>query len=290
MVQPIMREEQSRDYYLVEKAISYQQQNLQLQPALSEIASHLRTSPSQLQHLFKRWAGSTPGSFLQYLIPEHLVSILEESGKLLETAPRGEPASAQPPHILPVTFEAAPGKEQASGSAAEVRVDYGFHFTPFGRCLLAVTPKGICALWFFPAGREQKALEALQASRPMALLKSNEPLTSRLVEDIFTFGGPGPRESNPLLRLHLRGTPFQNSVWKALLDIPPGYLLSYGNLASRLGKPRACRAVARAAAQNQVSYLVPCHRLLRNNGIMGGYRWGATRKAAMLGWEAAARR
>ncbi len=171
-----------------------------------------------------------------------------------------------------------PGEFRRRGEG--VRIAHGFHDSPFGRCLLARTERGICALSFVEQGAEAEAVEELRARWSGAELVEDPAETVAAAARIFQ-GGAGP------LSLHLRGTNFQLRVWEALLHIPAGHLVSYGELAEGLGCPGASRAVGSAVARNPVGWLIPCHRVIRGLGVLGGYRWGTARKRAMLGWEAA---
>ena len=278
-------EEQSRDYYRIEKALYYLQQNMHSQPSLEEIARSAHLSPHHFQRLFKRWAGISPKRFLHYLTIQHAKRILDASRSLLETSYRVGLSSPGRLHDLFITFDAVtPGAYKKKG--AGLHIHYGFHPTPFGMCLLAVTEQGISNLWFILENGERDALQELRESWPGATIALNAGQTGRVAEKIFS-----PREqvtvNRDMIHLHLKGTNFQIKVWEALLNIPPGHLLSYEDIAAQVGSPQASRAAAGAVAKNPVSYLIPCHRVIRKVGELGGYRWGTARKMAMLGWEAA---
>ena len=167
-----------------------------------------------------------------------------------------------------------------------LRIAYGLHPSPFGRCLLAITDRGICALAFFNSAEPDAALDRLQKSWPMAVLKPDTGSTGLLVERIFATLGSGPDSHQPL-NLLVKGTNFQIKVWEALLRIPSGCVCSYKDIASRIGRPGAARAVGAAVGSNPVAWMIPCHRVIRKSGHTGGYRWGTARKKAMLDWEAA---
>ena len=141
-----------------------------------------------------------------------------------------------------------PGEYKARAAGLVVR--HGVHPSPFGPCLVLATERGVCGLAF--------------VARAFAPAPSGRPIP-----------------------LSVKGTNFQIRVWEALLRIPPGRVVSYGALARHLGVPTAARAVAGAVAVNPVSFLIPCHRVIRQSGVVSGYRWGRARKQAMLGWEAA---
>jgi AraC family transcriptional regulator, regulatory protein of adaptative response / methylated-DNA-[protein]-cysteine methyltransferase len=272
------------DYERVEEAIRYIESRASDQPSLDEIAARLNLSPFHFQRLFKRWAGVSPKRFLQYVTVEGAKRLLDESASVLDAALESGLSSPSRLHDLFVGAEAVtPGEFKASGRGLELR--YGFHETPFGPCFLATSPRGVCALEFTDgAGEKAAALTAFRRRWKEAdLIEDGAPGAAILAS---RFGGVG-RE--PIL-LHLEGTNFQLKVWKALLSIPEGRLISYGRLAEMIGSPGSARAVGTALGQNPVGLLIPCHRVLRSTGEIGGYRWGVERKKAIIAWEASARR
>lgn len=192
-------------------------------------------------------------------------------------------------HDLFVVHEAiTPGEFKRMGEGLTIR--YGFHDTPFGECLLAVTERGICGLQFVPPGERESALSDLKAGWPLAEFVEEPAQTQPLVAQIFVARAPaGAGSKQEPLRLYLKGTNFQIKVWRALLQIPPGAAVSYETVAALIGAPNSARAVGTAVARNPVGFLIPCHRVIRKIGAFGTYRWGESRKKAMLGWEAARR-
>jgi len=179
-----------------------------------------------------------------------------------------------------------PGEIKTNGSAPAIR--YGVHATPFGRCFIATTPRGICALDFVGPGRTGRRLKDLRDAWPGVRLSKDQAGTAALVRRIFDSGGRS-HASDKGIALFVRGTAFQIKVWEALLRISSGRVASYRDLARRVGRVTAARAVGRAVGQNPVAYLIPCHRVIRGTGMLGEYRWGSARKKALLGWEAARR-
>ena len=182
-----------------------------------------------------------------------------------------------------MTTEAmTPGEVRNQGAGIEI--GFGFHPSPFGSCLLAATPRGICKLAFFDREEEGHAhLDELRTQWANAAIVERRGATGALLERIFA---RDLRSGEPLHVL-LRGTNFQIKVWEALLTIPPGNLVDYGTLAEHLDAPQAARAVGNAVARNEVAYLIPCHRVIRNSGVFGRYRWGKARKRALIAWESA---
>jgi AraC family transcriptional regulator of adaptative response/methylated-DNA-[protein]-cysteine methyltransferase len=273
--------QQSEDYQRVAQAIHFLEENYRRHPSLEEIASSAHLSQYHFQRLFKRWAGVSPTQFIQFLTLEYAKGKLEDAASVLDAALDSGLSGPGRLHDLFVTLEAVtPGDYRRQG--AGLQIAYGYHHTPFGMCLLARTERGICALHFVD-GDASAAWEALVQNWPQARFEEEPETTQPLVDQIFR-AGQGDR-SRPF-HLQLKGTNFQVNVWRALLAIAPGSLVSYGNIAAYLGHPQASRAVASVVARNPVAYLIPCHRVIKKGGQTHGYRWGATRKKAMIGWEA----
>lgn len=273
----------SADYQRIERAILALEKTFLQQPRLDEIAKSVALSEYHFQRLFSRWVGISPKRFLQFLTKEYAKALLAQSPNLLDVAYETGLSGTGRLHELFVTCEAmTPGEFKNKGEG--LRIFYGFHPTPFGHCLLAVTERGICHLAFVQNGGRTKALKVLKEKWENAKVTVNPKLTQPLVDQIFNplkHGRPQP------LHLLLSGTNFQIKVWEALLKIPAGAVSSYEDIAARLGMPKASRAVGNAVAHNPIAYIIPCHRVVRKLGEFGNYRWGAARKKAMLGWEAA---
>ena len=270
-----------RDYTRIERAIRFICAQRQRQPELAEIAASVHLSEYHFQRLFQRWAGITPKRFLQFLTKEHAKARLRDCASVLEAALSAGLSGPGRLHDLLVECEAVtPGQYRRGGEGIEIR--YGYHATRFGQCLLAATARGVCALRFVEPRSRGGELQAIATEWPRARLKADQSATAAIVARIFR----GTIAGAPLT-LHLRGTNFQIKVWEALLAVPEGTLVSYASLAQAIGAPRAARAVGGAIGRNPVAWLIPCHRVLRSLGEIGGYRWGPERKLAMLGWEAA---
>lgn len=269
------------DYVVVEKAIEWLRRHAASQPSLDTLSSELGLSPFQLQKLFSRWAGVSPKRFLQILNVTHARALLARSQQdVLGTSLELGLSSPGRLHDLFVTLEAvSPGEFQRAGGG--VAVGYGFHDTPLGPCLIGITTRGICYLEFSPQAKDPDALPRLQAAWPEAQLKPASEETGAVVRQIFT-RSTGPKKPFHLL---VQGTNFQVQVWRALLRIPAGQVVSYARVAEWAGHPTAHRATGTAVGQNPIAYLIPCHRVLRTDGHLGGYRWGLNRKVACLAWE-----
>jgi AraC family transcriptional regulator of adaptative response/methylated-DNA-[protein]-cysteine methyltransferase len=281
----------SHDYARVEAAIRYLEDHFREQPSLDDIAASVHLSKYHFQRLFKRWAGVSPTQFMHFLTVDYAKERLAASESIYDTSLDAGLSSAGRLHDLFITFEAmTPGEYKRLGEG--VTIQYGVHDTPFGRCLLASTPKGICALRFVTrpesedeqaGSTEAAALEELMAEWPQATFVENPGSTGEIAARIFA------REQDKGQRpfhLLLKGTNFQVQVWQALLAIPPGGMVSYQAVAEQIGRPAATRAIAGAVAKNPVGFLIPCHRVINKSGRYHGYRWGPTRKKAILGWEA----
>jgi len=272
------------DYHRIAAAIAYVQANFQAQPDLEEMARQAHWSPFHFQRKFQEWAGVSPKKFLQFLSLDYAKTLLRQEHSVEATAYETGLSSPGRLHDLFVTLEAMTPGEYRQGGAA-LTIAYSFGESPFGRYLVASTPKGICKLDFQQAGddNDAAAIAELRREWPQAAVRARvEPLHEQ-VAAFFRHAAP----TGTPLHLHLKGTPFQLKVWESLLRIPEGQLATYTGVAARAGRHSAVRAVASAVASNPAGYLIPCHRVIRQTGALGEYRWGADRKGALIGWEAA---
>ncbi|HZO99048.1 MAG TPA: bifunctional helix-turn-helix domain-containing protein/methylated-DNA--[protein]-cysteine S-methyltransferase [Terriglobia bacterium] len=271
------------DYPQIEKAILFLERHFRDQPELSEVAQHVNLSEFHFQRIFRRWVGISPKRFVQFLTVEYAKKVLEESRSLLDATYDSGLSSPGRLHDLFVNLEAVtPGEYKLKGNG--LTINYGFHASPFGECLLAVTERGICGLGFVGPGGRSRALADFKRRWSEAKYDERPHKTRPYIERIFDLAR---NHNTQPLTLLLVGTNFQIKVWQALLRIPPGMVVCYEDLARRVARPSAARAVGSAVAQNPISFLIPCHRVIRKLGITGDYHWGATRKKAMLAWEAA---
>jgi AraC family transcriptional regulator of adaptative response/methylated-DNA-[protein]-cysteine methyltransferase len=269
------------DYERIERAIHYLEANYREQPNLKALARGAGLSEFHFQRLFRRWAGVSPKRFVQYLTAGHATRLLRASCSSLEAAHEAGLSGGGRLHDLLVTIHAVtPGELKRAG--AGLTIQYGFLTSPFGTCLIGATSRGVCHLSFLSAEDRRAALSELKAEWPQAHIEEATHVTAPLARQLFK----RINARAPGIDLHLRGTNFQIKVWEALLRIPPGGVVSYEDLARRIRTPRAVRAVANAVAHNPVAFLIPCHRVIRKSGALGGYRWGETRKKALLAWEA----
>lgn len=269
------------DYDRISKAIAFLVARTAAQPSLDEVAAHVGLSPFHFQRVFSRWTGVTPKRFLQVLTVERGKTLLRESVSLLEVSEALGLSSGSRLYDHFVQLEAlTPGEFKSAGEG--VVIDYGVHATPFGAAFIAETPRGICRLAFLGDGGMDEQLQELRRHWRNALLRENTRATAAKIPVLF-----GATKSDRPLSLCVAGTNFQVNVWRALLQIPPGALVSYNQIAKAINQPTASRAVGTAIGANPVAVAIPCHRVIQQSGALGGYRWGEIRKHALHAWEAA---
>lgn len=266
----------------VAAAIRYVATHYEEQPSLTTLAAVAGLSPFHFQRLFRRLAGVSPKKFLQYVSLRRAKTLLaEDRATLLDAAHATGLSGPGRLHDLFVRIEAmTPGEYKHGG--AELVIACSHAETLFGRLTIASTDKGVCYAAF--ADDDGAALADLARRFPRAALHRERTAAHRAVLRAFDVEADAIEE----ITLHLRGTPFELKVWESLLRIPGGHVASYGDVARAVGRPAAVRAVGSAVGRNAVAFLIPCHRVIRSDGALGGYRWGSARKAVMLGWEQAA--
>ncbi len=273
----------SQDYETVGQAIDFLQTHYVEHPSLNEIARSVNMSEYHFQRLFSRWVGISPKKFMQYLTKERAKHLLSESGDLLSVSYAAGLSGPGRLHDLFVNFEAVtPGEYKRQGGGLDIH--YGFHYSPFGECLVAVTNRGICDLVFLENGDRKAALSKLEEEWPSAIFTLDNEGTKNIIDEMM---GLMQGQLDSPVRLFLKGTNFQVKVWEALLRIPTGSVVSYEDVAIHIGMPGASRAVGNAISHNPLPVLIPCHRVIRKSAEFGDYRYGASRKKALLGWEMA---
>jgi AraC family transcriptional regulator, regulatory protein of adaptative response / methylated-DNA-[protein]-cysteine methyltransferase len=271
------------DYDIVRRAIAHISGNWRDQPEIETIAEAAGVTPTELHHLFRRWAGITPKAFLQALTLDRARELLRDSASVLDATYEVGLSGPGRLHDLFVTHEAmSPGEWKAGGEG--LTIAYGFHPSPFGTALVMATERGLAGLAFADEGEEKGALADMSSRWPKARYVEDSARTSALAKRIFD---PRHWRADRPLRVVLIGTDFEVRVWETLLKIPMGRATTYSDIAAKLKKPTASRAVGAAVGKNPLSFVVPCHRVLGKSGDITGYHWGLTRKRAMLGWEAA---
>ena len=270
----------AKHYAQMAAAIRYLRAQQAQQPNLAEVAAQVGLSEFHFQRLFSRWVGVSPKRFLQFLTKERAKAALKASQSLLEASFSAGLSGPGRLHDLLVTCEAmSPGEIKAQG--AGLTISFGTACSPFGAVLLAWTARGLCHLAFFDDDGTLAQAE-LQRLWPQAQMCAEQASAQAYATRIFA-----PAGHNQPLNLLLRGSNFQLQVWQALLATQPGQVLGYAQLASLAGKPKAARAVGSALAANTLGFLIPCHRVIRETGEVGHFRWGSERKELMQGWEAA---
>jgi AraC family transcriptional regulator of adaptative response/methylated-DNA-[protein]-cysteine methyltransferase len=273
----------SADYDRIEKALKFIESNFVSQPRLKDIANHIGLSEYHFQRLFSRWVGISPKRFLQFLTKEYAKQLLKNSVNLLDVTYEAGLTSPSRLHDLFVTCEAVtPGEFKAKGDG--LTITYGFHPSPFGECLLATTARGVCGFYFVQHRDRKDPIAELTSFWSNANFVEDPQASRSLIDQIFN---PSLKREAVPLHLILSGTNFQIKVWEALINIPFGAVVSYEDVAVRIGMPKATRAVGSAVGKNPISFIIPCHRVIRKTGDFGNYGGGIARKKAILAWEAA---
>jgi AraC family transcriptional regulator of adaptative response/methylated-DNA-[protein]-cysteine methyltransferase len=266
----------------VRRIIAFISERWREQPSLDDIAAHVGLTTPHVHHLFRRWCGLTPKAFLQAITLENAKALLADAASVLDATYEVGLSGPGRLHDLFVTHEAmTPGDFKAGGGGLVMR--FGFHHSPFGEAILVATERGLAGLGFVDEGDRAAALADMRRRWPRADYVEDAVATAPLARRIFD---PLAWTAEQPLRVVLIGTDFEVRVWQTLLRIPLGKATTYSDIACRMGRPSASRAVGAAVGKNPVSFVVPCHRVLGRSGALTGYHWGLTRKQAILGWEA----
>ncbi|RBP16502.1 AraC family transcriptional regulator of adaptative response/methylated-DNA-[protein]-cysteine methyltransferase [Roseiarcus fermentans] len=271
---------ESADYAIVRRAIEFLSTRWRDQPSVEEVAAEVGLSPSHFQHVFRRWAGLTPKAFLQAITIERARELLRNSTSVLDAAYDVGLSGPSRLHDLFVAHEAlTPGDYRRD----DLTLRYGFHDSPFGEAIVVAAPRGMAGLGFVDEGDRASALADMRARWPRAQFVEDGEATAPYAARAFD-----SRQWRPdaPLRIVMIGSDFEVRVWETLLSVPMGCATTYSDIAVRLGKPTAARAVGAAVGKNPISFVVPCHRVLGRSGALTGYHWGLARKQAIIGWEA----
>lgn len=278
----IMIRDNDINYTRIEQAIRYLEENFQKQPELDEVAQKVHLSPFHFQRIFTEWAGISPKRFLQFLTVDFLKEKLTETKNLIEAAESAGLSSQSRVYDLFTTLEAVTPQEYKERGAG-LQIDYGLHETPFGKVMIGVTERGICWLSFVNTD-EDPNIELLKMKEHWnnSIFHQYQELTKSFIAKIFYH-----TSSCEKLNVLVKGTNFQVKVWEALLKLPAGSVTTYQNIAHNINSPKAMQAVGSAVGSNHIAFLIPCHRVIRKDGILGEYRWNSTRKKSIIGWEMA---
>jgi len=275
------------EYEPVARAIDFLVDRFDDKPDLAAVADHVGLSPQHFQRVFKAGAGVSPKRFLQYLAAQEAKRAIKEGESVLGAALSAGLSGPSRLHDLFLVSEAmTPGAYRRKGAGLVVR--YDFADGPFGRALIGATDEGICWLSFPGAAGEAgeaAQIEEMKGDWPAAAFAEDGAFIAPLAARAFAFAANRPLDAP--LGLYVQGTNFQLKVWEALLRIPFGAVVTYGDIAREVCTARASRAVGAAVGANMISLLIPCHRVILSSGVVHNYRWGAPRKKAIMALEAA---
>lgn len=270
------------NYYRIEKAISYITDHFRDQPSLEEVAKAVHMSPFHFQKLFLDWVGLTPKNFIQYLTMDYLRDKLKSSKNMMDAADIAGLSSQSRVHDLFIKIEGVT-PQQYKSSGKGLNLFYGYHATPFGLCFIAVSENGVCDLHFIDEERTRNEYALFSEKWSFATIHHRPDMTQKYIEKIFNQGDYNGEK----LQIQVQASDFKIKVWEAILNIPFGEVRSFQQLATQIGCSDAVRAVASAAGQNPISYLIPCHRVITQKGTVGEFHYGKVRKLAMITWELA---
>ena len=267
----------SREVARMTRAIEFIEREYQRQPKLAEIAKFVGLSEFHFNRLFRRWTGLTPKQYLAEVTSRVAGNALRSEPSVMDAAHSVGLSGGGRLHDLTVTLEAmTPGEIRAGGQGVLIR--HGIADTPFGTAFFAETQRGLCRLAFVDGAGDAGELKLLRDQWPKAKLVRDDERATTLVDIIWG-------HKSVTLPLAVCGTNFQVQVWRALLELDATESVTYSALARRLGMPDGARAVGNAVGANPIAWVIPCHRVLRAGGQLGGYRWGVARKQMIRRWE-----
>jgi AraC family transcriptional regulator of adaptative response/methylated-DNA-[protein]-cysteine methyltransferase len=271
-------------YAPIARAIDFLVANAETAPSLEDAASVVGLSPAHFQRVFKEGAGVSPKRFLQFLAAGEARRAMDEGGSVMDAAFAAGLSGPSRLHDLFLVAEAmTPGAYRRKGDGEIIR--YAEVEGPFGKTLIGATGKGICWLSFTEPDGVHRSLAEMKGDWPAATYAEDPAFIEPIAARAFAFAR-GDTLDRPL-GLYVQGTNFQLKIWEALLKIPAGRCVTYGDLARAIGSPKASRAVGAAVGANMISLLIPCHRVILSSGVVHNYRWGAPRKKAILALEEA---
>lgn len=274
-----MQPEVSQNYYQIENAIGYMASHHQMSTSIKKLADAANLEVDQFKRIFTEWSGVDAEIFIRKLSSELTRREDSKTPDLFDAA-KGVTSPNESRHydsfLNIIRMEPDNFKD---GGESRV-INYSVQHTPFGRMMVASTGRGICRVSFLSEGQE--GITILENEFPEAEIRHKDMPEHFKLADFFE--KPGLPEN--MINLHVKGTPFQISVWETLLRIPEGELSCCSDVANEIENPKALRAVGSAVGRNPIAFFIPCHRIVPVNGEFGNYRWGIKRKVAMIGWEA----
>lgn len=269
-------------YERVTQYVQYIDAHPEGDPSLSHLAHQMGLNEAQLHRLFAGWGNIQPNILFNSLHSSHIKTLLNESLASQNSTPLERQTGHACLDNLCVALETASNVGHPS-TIPNWPIVFGFAETPFGQSIIAENPRGICYLAFVDQNTTTSTYE-LQQCWSHSKIQQSDRIAANWVDRIFRHQSAHQKSK---IDVYAIGTRFQVRVWNALLNIPPKSLTTYGRLASAIGQPNAARAVGSAVGKNPISYLIPCHRVVRETGAIGGYRWGLLRKRIIIAWESA---
>lgn len=269
---------QTYHYQTINRAITFIRSTLIQQPKLEQIAGSVGMSPYHFQRVFTEWVGMSPKRYQEYLTLGFSKELLQKRHTLLDVTLNMGLSGTSRLHDLFIKWEAmTPGEYALNGAGVEI--NWGFFDSPFGQMLAMATKRGLCGIGFVGESSKTVIFDDFKSRWPNAVYIENKVILKSLIETLVIGKGT--------INIHLIGAPFQIKVWEALMNIPTGFVTTYSDIAKAIDNKAAVRAVGTAVGKNPISWLIPCHRVLRKNGELGGYHWGIDLKTALLARESA---
>lgn len=269
---------QTYHYQTINRAITFIRSTLIQQPKLEQIAGSVGMSPYHFQRVFTEWVGMSPKRYQEYLTLGFSKELLQKRHTLLDVTLNLGLSGTSRLHDLFIKWEAmTPGEYALNGAGVEI--NWGFFDSPFGQMLAMATKRGLCGIGFVGESSKTVIFDDFKSRWPNAVYIENKVILKSLIETLVIGKGT--------INIHLIGAPFQIKVWEALMNIPTGFVTTYSDIAKAIDNKAAVRAVGTAVGKNPISWLIPCHRVLRKNGELGGYHWGIDLKTALLARESA---
>ena len=269
---------QTYHYQTINRAITFIRSTLIQQPKLEQIAGSVGMSPYHFQRVFTEWVGMSPKRYQEYLTLGFSKELLQKRHTLLDVTLNMGLSGTSRLHDLFIKWEAmTPGEYALNGAGVEI--NWGFFDSPFGQMLAIATKRGLCGIGFVGESSKTVIFDDFKSRWPNAVYIENKVILKSLIETLVIGKGT--------INIHLIGAPFQIKVWEALMNIPTGFVTTYSDIAKAIDNKAAVRAVGTAVGKNPISWLIPCHRVLRKNGELGGYHWGIDLKTALLARESA---